>query len=404
MKIGIIKEAKVPPDSRVALPPEQCSHIKSKYPVEIIVQPSPSRCFEDAVYEAEGFELRDDLSDCDVLLGVKEVPIDELIPSKVYFFFSHTIKAQAYNRKLLQTVLEKNIHLIDYEVLTNERNQRLIAFGKFAGMVGAHNALWTYAQRTGSFKMKRMKDCFDYATAKEMYGSISFPKAKIILTGTGRVANGAAQVLQDMGIKKVSAESYLNEDFDEAVFAQLDCHEYAQRNDSGEFVLSDFFASPGEYHSIFDPYTKVSDIMINGIYWDNAAPVFFKKEDVANDGFNIKVISDVTCDIAPVSSIPTTLFASTIADPVFGYDPATESAVEPYQPHTLDMMTIDNLPNEMPRDASTNFGEQFIVSVIEELLDMDNSAVIERATIARDGKLGPHFGYLEDYVRGTVND
>mgnify|MGYP000200035511 CR=1 FL=1 len=398
MKIGIIREGKTIPDSRVALPPEQCAYIKDKYSIELKVQSSPTRCFDDDSYQKLGFELYSDISDCDVLLGVKEVPIDQLIPNKVYFFFSHTIKKQSYNRKLLQAILEKKIHLIDYEVLTNEKKQRLIAFGKFAGMVGAHNALWTYAQRSGLFEMKRMKDCFDYAAAKALYKEIDFPKVKIVLTGTGRVANGAAQVLEDMGIQKVAAADYLQNEFEGPVFTQLDCHEYAQRKDGSAFDLSDFFNNPGKYHSVFEPYTKVSDIMINGIYWDNAAPVFFKKEAVQSSDFKIKVISDVTCDIAPVSSIPTTLFASTIADPVFGYDPATESATDPFQPNVLDMMTIDNLPNEMPRDASTNFGEQFIESVIEELLDMDNSAVIERATIARDGKLGPHFGYLEDYV------
>jgi len=340
------------------------------------------------------------LSDCDVLIGVKEVPIDELIPNKVYFFFSHTFKKQVYNRKLLQAIIQKNIHLIDYEALTNDKNQRLIAFGKFAGMVGAHNALWTYAQRTKSFEMKRMKDCFDYTAAKKMYKHIYFPSVKIVLTGTGRVANGAAQVLGDMGIRKVSATDFLKYDFNEAVFVQLNCHEYAARKDGEPFVLTDFFQNPAQYKSIFEPYTKASDIMINGIYWDNAAPVFFTKEAMKREDFSIKVMADVTCDIAPVSSIPSTLFASTIADPVFGYDPKTASAVGPYQDHVVDVMSIDNLPNEMPRDASTNFGEQFIDSVVEELLKMEDSAVIRRATIARDGGLGVDYGYLEGFVAG----
>jgi len=402
MKIGIIKEGKVPPDSRVALPPEQCVHILKNYPsIEIKVQPSPTRCFEDAAYRAAGISFQEDLSDCDVLIGVKEVPINELIPNKIYFFFSHTFKKQVYNRKLLQAIIKKNIHLIDYEALTNEKNQRLIAFGKFAGMVGAHNALWTYAQRTKSFEMKRMKDCFDYAAAKKMYQDIAFPTVKIVLTGMGRVANGAAQVLGDMGIRKVSANDFLKNKFDEAVFTQLDCHEYAQRKDGSPFELTHFFEHSAEYKSIFEPYTKTSDIMINGIYWDNAAPAFFTKEEMKQDDFNIKIIADVTCDIAPVSSIPSTLFASTIADPVFGYDPKSESAVEPYQGHVVDVMSIDNLPNEMPRDASTNFGEQFITSVIDELLDKDNSGVIRRASIAKNGGLGPDYEYLTDYVAGV---
>ncbi|MFK8103415.1 MAG: NAD(P)-dependent oxidoreductase [Saprospiraceae bacterium] len=400
LKIGIIREGKVPPDSRVPLTPKQCAWINANHPVQIKVQTSPSRCYKDEAYAAEGIEVVEDVSDCEVLLGVKEVPIEQLIAAKKYFFFSHTIKKQAYNRALLLAILEKNIRIFDYEVLTNESGERLIAFGIFAGMVGAHNGLWTYGQRTGEFELKRMKDYYDYAEAVQAYQQITLPPLKIVLTGGGRVASGSASVLEDMGVRKVSPNDYLTNDFEEAVFTQLNCEDYVKHQAGKTYDRQHFFNHPQEYVSNFEAYTKKSDLFINGIYWDNQAPAFFSAEEMKAEDFRIKVIADVTCDIAPVSSIPSTLRASTIADPVFGYDPLTGAEVPPFQQSYIDMMTIDNLPNELPRDASKAFGEQFITSILEEVLNMKDSAVMQRATVAIDGKLGPHFGYLEDYVVG----
>jgi len=397
MKIGIIREGKTPPDARVALTPDQCLYIARNFDIDIAVQPSDVRCYRDEEYRTAGVPMHPKLDDRDVLLGIKEVPIEQLIPNKTYFFFSHTIKKQAYNRKLLQAILEKNIRLIDYEVLTDDQGRRLIAFGRFAGMVGAHNALYTYGKRTGEFELKRMKDFFDYAEAQRFYKTIQFPPVKIVLTGTGRVGNGAAEVLRDMGIREVSATALLEQTFDEAVFAQLNSSDYVRHKQNKPFDLRDFFKNPTDYEGTFKPFYQLGDIFINGIYWDNRAPVFFTNADMRRDDFHIKVIADVTCDIAPVSSIPATLRASTIADPIFGYNPETQQETEPHQPHVVDMMTIDNLPSELPRDASRAFGEQFIRAILPELLK-ENSAVIERATIATNGRLTERYAYLQDFV------
>ena len=397
MKIGIIREGKNPLDSRVPLTPSQCALIEKKYDIEIVVQPSQVRCIKDNEYAAAGLSLSEYLTDCEIIMGVKEVPIQQLLNEKTYFFFSHTIKKQPYNQQLLWAVLDKKIRLVDYEVLTNEDGQRLIAFGKFAGMVGAHNALWTYAKRTKAFDLPRMNALKDYAEAISIYKTLSLPAMKIVLTGTGRVASGAAMVLQDMGITKVAPNDFLQNSFDKAVFTQLDCVDYASRKDGSPFELTDFFENPHLFKSIFSPYTKVADIVVNGIYWDNQAPAFFTKEEMALDEFNIKTIADVTCDIAPVSSIPSTLKATTIADPVFGYDPQTCEETAPFSPNVIDMMTIDNLPNELPRDASAAFGNQFIEHILPELLK-GKSEVIERATITEGGILGKYFQYLADYA------
>ncbi len=400
MKIGIIREGKTPPDSRVLFTPEQCAKLIKEYKLDIIVQPSPNRCFPDKDYLDLGIPMSDDLSDRAVLMGIKEVPIAQLKADKTYFFFSHTIKKQSYNRKLLQAIIQKNIRLIDYEVLTNEKGHRLIAFGKFAGMVGAHNGLMAYGSRTGLFHLKRMNECLDYAEAKTIYSKMNFPPIRIVLTGSGRVGRGAALVLDDMGIQKVSPEDYLKNEYSQAVYTQINCVDYAQRIDGSPFDKKTFYEQPELFESCFAPYYKSSDIMINGIYWDNNAPAFFSLEDMKSPDFRIKTIADVTCDIAPISSIPSTLMASTIADPVFGFNPETGHIDTPYQNQVVDMMTIDNLPNELPRDASKAFGEQFIDTILEELLK-PNSATIERATVANNNDLGSHFEYLRDYLESA---
>ena len=398
MKIGIIREGKIPPDSRVPLPPIRCQELLARHDYQLVVQPSPGRCFSDEEYRNLGIEMAEDLSDCDVLLGVKEVPIEQLIPNKTYFFFSHTIKEQAYNRELLWAVLDKNIRLIDYEVLTDEQGNRLIAFGVFAGMVGAHNGIMACGMRTGAFSLPRMKDLHDYAEAQAIYDRTNFPAIKVVLTGTGRVGKGAARVLKDMGFRGVAPERFLNESFDGPVYTQLSCHDYAAHVDGIPFDKLTFYKQPQKFKSIFGPYTKVADVMINGIYWDNEAPAFFTREEMMQSDFRIRTIADVTCDIAPVSSIPSTLFASTIADPIFGYDPMSGDKAEPFADQVIDMMTVDNLPNELPRDASLSFGQQFLDTIAGELMNPQGSAILERATVAHDGQLGKHFSYLAEYA------
>jgi len=404
MKIGIIREGKTPADSRVPLNPTQCKQLLDQG-LKLEVQSSNVRCYTDEEYMQAGLPVVDNISDNDILLGVKEVPIDQLIADKTYFFFSHTIKKQAYNQSLLRAVVDQNIRLIDYEVLTNEKNQRVIAFGKYAGMVGAHNALWTYGKRTGAFNLPRMNSLYDYKLAKEHYESLEIPALKIVLTGTGRVSGGASQVLDDMGIKKVSPLDYTMHKADGPVYTQLSSYYYVKRKDDRPFDdMQHFFDYPADYESVFHHFASCSDIMINGIYWDNAAPAFFTTEEMKQPDFKIKVIADITCDIAPVSSIPSTLKASTIADPVFGYDAHSEKETQAYLEKCIDMMTIDNLPNEMPRDASTAFGEMFTEHIIPELIkeQTEKSEMLLKASITNGkGDLGEHFEYLRDYLEGN---
>ncbi len=401
MKIGIIREGKTPPDTRVALNPTQCAAVKAAGVFDIVIESSPNRCYTDAEYRALGIDVVTDLSDCDVLLGIKEVPVSQLLPNKTYFFFSHTIKKQPYNRKLLLAVLEKNIRLLDYEVLVDDTGNRLIAFGKYAGMVGAHNALWTYAKTYGGFELPRLTDCHEYADAVEIYDNTNFPPIKIVVTGTGRVATGAIEVLRDMGIGYVSPEKFLHNEFPVAVFTQLNASHYVTRKDGGEFVKQEFYTQPHLYKNAFLPYTQAADIFINGIFWSNDSPAFFTLEEMAKSNFRIRTIADVTCDIAPISSVPSTIRPSTIPEPVYGFDTANGNEVAPFSKDYINVMAVDNLPNELPRDASTFFGNQFLEGILPELANQDNSQVIARGIVAQDGKLTPRFEYLSDYVAGN---
>lgn len=398
MKIGVIREGKVPPDSRTCLTPKHCK-LLVEGGFDIVVQPSEGRVFKNVEYEKLGIPLQENLSDRDVLIGVKEVPIEHLMPEKTYFFFSHTFKKQVYNRGLLQAILKKRIKLIDYEAITNEKGSRLIAFGKFAGIVGAHNGIYTYLGGPKAEKLPRMHSFYDYEEAKDFYKNLELPPLRIVLTGTGRVATGAAMVLNDMGVSKISPIDFVTKTYDEPVFTQLNSFYYAKRKDGSTFDnVYDFYNNPSSYESDFQHFLPVTDLFINGIYWDNDAPAFFTKEQMQRKDFKINTIADITCDIAPVSSIPSTIKASTIADPIFGYDVHTGKEVAPYQDGVVNMMTIDNLPNELPRDASLAFGDMFLEHVIPEMKKSQSSILHNASITTLRGELNEPFTYLKDFV------
>lgn len=400
MKIGIIREEKRPRDTRVPLTPSQCASIKDRFPnISIVVQPCKYRCFSNEEYKYHHITLQENLEDCDIILGVKEVPIDLLMPEKTYLFFSHTIKKQVHNRKLLQTILSKKIRLVDYECMVDDKENRIIAFGRWAGIVGAYHAIRMIGAKTVRFRIRQMVDCINFAEAQKEFKKVDLPNWKIVLTGTGRVSEGAAFLLDVLGVKKVDPHSFCYKQFDEIVYTQLGSKDMYFQHGDEEFDRDLFHQQPSLFESAFYPFTKVSDVMINGVYWDKRISPFFSKEQMKESDFKIKLIADITCDIAPDSSIPSTIFASTIDDPYFGYNPKSESLCQAFTPSSIDMMSIDNLPNELPRDASEDFGNMLISRVLPELTK-ESSGVIDRATIAKDGLLTERYKYLEDYVNG----
>lgn len=398
LKIALIREGKVPPDKRVAFTPLQTEEIEQRFPhVKIVCQESSFRCFKDDEYRQLGIAVAPTVDDCDILMGIKEVPVNELVSNKTYLFFSHTIKKQPYNRKLLQEILKKNIRLIDYEALKDSVGNRLVAFGRYAGIVGAYNALWTYGKRFNIFSLRRAFECFDVNDLKLELRKVKLPNVKIILTGAGRVGRGSMETLDSAGIRKVSPHDFIHHRFDEPVYVLLSSADYHRRKEGGHFNREEFHKFPGRYESFFHEYTKAADILLAGAYWNPKAPVLFTKEEMLSPYFKIKVIADITCDIN--GSVPSTKKASTIADPIYDYDPATDSVKDPLSSDkNFTVMAIDNLPCELPRSASEEFGRDLIDRVLPMLLGEDKEGVIARATIAKGGKLTSHFAYLHDYV------
>ncbi len=400
MKFGLIRERKNPPDRRVVLSPTACQKVLSTYPkAEILVEPSPIRTFTDAEYEAAGLEVASHMEDCDVLLGVKEVPIENLIPDKKYFFFSHTIKKQHYNRALLRAILEKKIELYDHEVITNTKGVRLVAFGRYAGIVGAYNGFRTYGLKYGLFDLPKAETLPDQQGLIAALQKITLPPIKILLTGRGRVGNGAREMLDAMNLRRVNVGEYLEETFDEPVYCQIDASEYNKRKDGVRGNKADFFANPQEYKSNFFRFAQVTDFYIAGHFYGQGAPYLYTREDAKRPDFNISVVADVSCDIdGPIAS---TLRPSTIAEPNYGYDPMTESETDFKNPEAIAVMAVDNLPCELPRDASIGFGEAFVKYVIPAFYNGDADGILQRARMTQNGKLTPKYAYLQDYINGN---
>ena len=400
MKIGIIKEGKTPPDKRVPFSPAQCKKIAARYPqVELLVQKSAVRAFNDAAYKNAGIKLVDDLKSADVIFGVKEVLLKELLAEKTYFFFSHTIKKQPYNRTLLQTALKKNIKLVDYECLTNKSGGRIVGFGRYAGIVGAYNAFLAYGQRSGNFQLKPAHECADRKELEKELQKIKLPaNYKLVITGLGRVAGGAKEILEKLGVQEVSSKAILTEEFKEAVFSQLSVEDYFKKKDGSSFTREEAYENSSLFDSDFFKFAQVADLYIACHYWDADGPIIISKKEMQAEDFKIRVIADISCDID--GPIPSTVRPSTIEDPLYEYHRKQLKEVDTSSEDTITVMAVDNLPCELPKDASEDFGDELIKSVLPNLLVSDNDAVIERATIAENGELKPSFSYLENYVKG----
>jgi len=399
-RIGLIREDKIPADNRVALTPAQCKWIhKNSDTVKIIAQSSNTRCFSDKEFLMAGVEVKEDVSDCDILLGIKEVPVSQLIPSKIYLFFSHTRKKQPHNRALLQAIIEKKISLIDYECLEHDDGQRIIGFGFFAGVVGAHNGMMAYGNRSGLYTLDRVFKQRSFRELIHVYFGLRLPNVKIAITGSGRVAHGILEIMNLLGVHEVEPEDYLKRRFSYPVYTQLKGPDLYYHRTTGKYNRDQFHEHPEEYSCKFLPYAEQTDVLMNGIYWDKNVPRLFEAVDIASDTFIIQTIADITDDAG--GSVPINLGDQTIDDPVYGVDRRTLKKIPPYSLNSIDIMAVGNLPNELPRDASRYFGEQLIKHVLDDLIK-GGSPIIERATIISGGQLTPYFEYLKDYA-GTGN-
>lgn len=410
MKIAIIRERKNPPDRRAALTPEQCASLSKKYPnVEVVVESSPDRIFTDQDYRDHGIEVVGNVNDCDVLLGIKEVPTDFLIPNKTYTFFSHTIKKQKQNQQMLQNILQKNIRLVDYECLVwpendaQKRSGRILGFGHWAGVIGTYNAFLTFGKKYALFNLKPAYQCADYQEIKENLSKIldKIPAINIGVTGSGRVTGGILEVLRYLKIKEVDSETYLNQKFEEIVFTHLSNHHIYRRKDNqnAPWNVKHFYKNHGEYEGTFMRFASCTDMLINGLYWEPTLPRLFEKTDTNRPDFRIKVIADISCDID--GSVPITIKATYPDNPTFGWNPKTQSEAPPFSENVIDVMAVSVLPSEIPADASKDFGQVLSDSIIPLFINGDEHRILQNATIAENGQLTADFLYLEDYAKGV---
>jgi alanine dehydrogenase len=396
LRIGLLREGKIPVDNRVALTPEQCKWIHTHLSgVQIIAAHSPYRCFSDDEYEEAGVTVTDDISNCDMLLGIKEVPVQDLIAGKTYLFFSHTRKKQPYNQALFRAILDKQITLIDYECLEHEDGQRILGFGFFAGVVGAHNGMMAYGNRTGLYQLERVFKQHSFARLIHTYFGLRLPNVKIAITGSGRVAHGILEIMNLLGVLEVEPDEYLERKFSYPVYTQLKGPDLYKNKITHAYNREEFHASPWKYGCTFLPFAKETDILMNGIFWDEAAPRLFEKSDI-NDAFIIQTIADITDDAN--GSVPINLGDQSIEEPVYGVNRHTFEKTAPYLPGSIDVMAVGNLPNELPRDASRYFGEQLIKYVLEDIINNPAAPVIERATMVKNGQLTPRYEYLREYA------
>lgn len=400
ISIGILKEGKLPPDNRVALTPAQCKWLQKSYPaIRIFVQSSSTRCFLDKEYKRSGIEIVEDLSHCDILLGIKEVPVRDLLANKTYLFFSHTRKKQVHNQKLLRAIIEKNITLIDFECMEHQDGQRIIGFGFFAGVVGAHNGMMAYGERTGTFHLDRVNKQKDFKQLIHSYFGVKLPNIKIAVTGSGRVAHGILEIMNLMEVVELEKEEFVSREFTYPVYVQLKGADLYKHSVNGNYNREHFHQHPEEYECLFNQYIPHTDILMNGVYWDVNVPRLFESRRASDPDFRIQVIADITDDTH--GSVPINIGDQTIENPVYGVDRVSLEKTLPYQKNSIDIMAVGNLPNELPRDASKYFGEQLIKYILADLF-ANGSRVIDDATIVKNGRLTKRFEYLADYAAGKA--
>lgn len=401
MQFGIIKERKNPPDRRVVFTPEELVRLQNEHPEVVVkVESSDIRVFNDDAYRSLGIQVADDISDCDVYFGVKEIPVDYLIPNKKYFFFSHTIKKQVHNRKLLQAILEKNIELYDHETIVDSNNKRLIGFGRYAGIVGAYNGLRGFGIKYDLFNIPKAEALQNKEDLIARLKRQTLPNIKIVLTGHGKVGMGAKEILDGIKLKQVSTEDFLNKIYTQPVYTQIDVLDYNKRIDGTKAENNDdFYKNPKDYTSNFERFSKVADIFMAGHFHGNESPDILTREMLKAPDCKIKVVADISCDVG--GPIACTIRSSTIADPFYGYLPNENKEVPYTHPGSIMVMAVDNLPCELPKDASEGFGEMFMKHVIPAFFNGDKDGILARAKITENGKLTERFAYLQDYVDGN---
>ena len=401
MKIALIKETKTPVDNRVALSPKQVAELNKRFPQhEIVVQASGIRAFSDDEYRAEGVRVMENVEDCDLLFGIKDAKIESLIPNKHYFFFGHFAKKQEYNRPLLQAFMQKHITFCDYEYLVDDNNIRVCAFGWWAGVIGVYYTLRGYGLKHKLYELPKPDRRFTLDRLLKALKSVELPKVKLMVTGAGRVSQGAQHVLDIIGAQKLKEEEYLAKDkVDQLSYCFADVDRLVKRKDGGVFSWNDFTHNAKEYESDFMRWATKTDVLVCAHFWGPEAPVYLSEEDLRNTDMRIRMIGDVTCDIK--GSVKSTVRPSTHDAPYYDYNPITEQEEPAFSsPNSISVMAVDTCPNALAMDTSDYFGKMLTQHVFEPLLKGERSEVVDRSMILKDGVLTPRFEYLTGFAKG----
>ena len=406
--ISIIREARVD-ENRAPLSPNQIRTLINKFSnLQVFVQPSKKRCFKDEDYLKAGAKIKEDISYSDIIFGVKEVEISTLIENKTYLFFSHTSKVRkdinqitqdkaiTYKKDLLREVIKKKITLIDYENIReiSGKEYRYLGFGRFAGIVGCYNTLNLYLKLHNKQLLPRAFQINSYEKIKKLISKQNFNKLKILQTGRGNVAKGSMEVLKHANIKQVSINDYLNKKYNEGVFCNISTREYVERKDGKNYSVKDFTSNPHEYKSNVKKYLFEADMFITGHYWEPKFPKLFYPNQI-NEFKNLKIIGDITCDIN--GGVPTTIRSTTIAKPYYSIDINSMKEID-LGSKGIAVMAVDNLPSELPNEASEEFGDSLISEVLPYLINKDDGRIC-RATTASKGKFCTLYDYLENFIK-----
>ena len=399
--IGIVRESRND-ENRTPLVPEHIKKYKESNPnINFIIQPSNSRCFSDEEYELCGAKINENLNECSIIFGVKEIDPNILINNRTYLFFSHTFKInkqqkniEKHKKDLLLSILNKKITLIDYENIRGKNGTRCLGFGRFAGIVGCYNTLNLLLKVLGKQSLASAYKINDYERLVLNLKNLYFPKTKILVTGDGRVAKGVIELLNLTNIKAVSKKDFLEKKFDQPIFCNLETKDYVTNNSSTNFNLKDFIDNPQDYSSSALQYLKETDILISAHYWDPSSPKIFENEDLKVLQ-NLKIVGDITCDIN--GSVPTTIRSTTIEEPNYWIERYTLKEIDENN-DGIAVMAVDNLPSELPRDSSTEFSEGIIKEVLPFLLKEDDGRILN-GTITTDGSFLEKYNYLNDYIR-----
>ncbi len=407
-RLGILRESKKPYDLRTPLIPEDCRTLLETYPwMEIRVQPSSFRCFEDKQYHDAGCLMQENLLGCQLILGVKEVALDQLLPDHSFAFFSHTIKAQPYNQELMRHMVRNRITLHDYELMTNESGQRTIAFGYWAGIVGAWHGLRMRGLRSGNYTWPRAVEMGSYQELQQillndraLIANKDCSPLRVLVCGSGRVGQGAVRVLKDAGFIALDPQDLLNSNgnisaSNSGIYTVLRSKDLFRAKDGSPYSSQAFYTRPQDFESCVGPYLGSADLMINTIYWNPAAPRHFATMHIQDSKFTIQQIADISCDID--GSVPLTVRPSTIEDPYYGISKATLLECTPFDPNSVDIMAVDNLPCELPTDASRDFSAALCRYFLNPLMNKPSS-ILENALLLNQGRLNPNFQYLQGYA------